>query len=141
MLRNIIFVDTSAIYAICNKSDKHHREAVKFVSHLPPHEKLVISNYVFVETWSLLNNHLGWSAALGFYDDVLSKAFQIIDIQEADILAARRIINKYADQRFSLIDATSFALMEQLEISKAFAFDSHFKIYRQSDGSPFEVFP
>jgi predicted nucleic acid-binding protein len=141
LLRNIIFVDTSAIYAICNKDDKHHQEAVNFVSSLPPYLKLVISNYVFVETWCLLNAHLSWKAALAFYDDVLSKAFHLIDIQEADILASRKIMDKYADQSFSLVDATSFALMEHLGITRAFSFDSHFRIYRKPDRNHFEILP
>jgi len=141
LLKNIIFVDTSAIYAISNKKDKHHQEAVDFVLSLPRKIKLSISNYVFVETWCLLSSHLGWQAALAFYDDVLSKAFHVIDVQEIHLLTARKIMDKYSDHSLSLADTTSFALMEHLGISRTLSFDYHFKIYRKADGTGFEVLP
>ncbi len=141
MLNNIIFVDTSAIYAVSNKQDKHHKQAVDFVSSLPGDIKLIISNYVFVETWSLLNSRISWDAALAFYDEVLSKSFHLIDVSEMQLLSARKITEKYADHALSMVDATSFALMEYMGINKAFAFDYHFRIYRKADGTSFEILP
>jgi len=39
---------------------------------------------------------------------------------------AEKILEKYQDQDFSYTDAVSFALMRELKIGKAFAFDRHF---------------
>jgi len=36
------------------------------------------------------------------------------------------ILRRYKDQDFSYVDAVSFAVMQQREISEAFAFDHHF---------------
>mgnify|MGYP000383640430 CR=1 FL=1 len=43
---------------------------------------------------------------------------------------AKRRIQIYLDQDFSLVDAVNFAAMERLGIKKAFTFDMHFRIYR-----------
>jgi predicted nucleic acid-binding protein len=50
-------------------------------------------------------------------------------------------MDKYADQALSLVDATSFALMEHSGITRALSFDYHFRIYRKADGSNFEILP
>ena len=39
---------------------------------------------------------------------------------------AEAILRQFADQDFSYVDAVSFAVMQQREISEAFAFDHHF---------------
>lgn len=40
---------------------------------------------------------------------------------------AREILLKYIDKDFSYVDATTFALMERLNIQVCFAFDVHFE--------------
>lgn len=42
--------------------------------------------------------------------------------------SAWSIFLKYSDQEFSFTDCTSFALMKDLNLKKAFTFDSHFSI-------------
>ena len=39
---------------------------------------------------------------------------------------ARQILRQYTAQDFSYVDAVSFALMQEVEITEAFAFDRHF---------------
>jgi predicted nucleic acid-binding protein len=42
---------------------------------------------------------------------------------------AVQIVLKYRDKDFSLVDASSFALMERLGLRRAIAFDPHFRQY------------
>jgi predicted nucleic acid-binding protein len=42
--------------------------------------------------------------------------------------AAEAILQQYRDLTFSLVDAVSFALMQQRAIKQTFAFDSHFQV-------------
>jgi predicted nucleic acid-binding protein len=51
-------------------------------------------------------------------------------ITSRDLANARAIAASWADQDFSLIDCTSFALIERLQLDEALAFDNHFRIYR-----------
>ena len=42
---------------------------------------------------------------------------------------AREIIYRYDDRDFSLVDATSFTVMQRLHVTRAFTFDRHFAQY------------
>jgi predicted nucleic acid-binding protein len=139
--KNTIFVDTSAIYALSDKGDQCHQLATQFFASLSPHIQLVISDFVLLESWMLIDRRVGRHPALTFYNDALTGVFDIIKIRRANLLAASRIMEKYADQDFSLADCTSFNLMEYLHINRVFTFDSHFKIYRKTDGTSFEILP
>ena len=48
----------------------------------------------------------------------------------ADLEAAWAIGQRFSDQDFSLVDRTSFALMERLGIRRVISFDSDFAIFR-----------
>jgi predicted nucleic acid-binding protein len=46
------------------------------------------------------------------------------------VVKALDIGRGFRDQRFSLVDRTSFAVMERLGVSRAIAFDDDFVVYR-----------
>lgn len=48
----------------------------------------------------------------------------------ADLEAAWAVGQVFADQDFSLVDRTSFVVMERLGLARAASFDDHFAIYR-----------
>ena len=58
-----------------------------------------------------------------------------------DLEAAWTIGERFPDQDFSLVDRTSFALMERLGISRVISFDADFAVFRYGHGrkSAFEV--
>ncbi len=122
----MIFVDTSAIYAILDQDDKEHNKAkATWVSVLDSGETLLTSNYVLVECCALAQHRLGLDAVRAIEDD-LRPVLKVKWIDEplhriamTASLAARR-------RKLSLVDCSSFALMRQLEVRKAFAFDQHF---------------
>lgn len=123
-----IFVDTSAYYAIFDKSDKNHARAVTFLkTNVLP---LVTTNLVVIETINLANARRGHEDAVKigrkFYDEDLAT---IINISPEDEKRAWQIFKKYSDKKFSLTDCTSFSVMERLKIKQAFAFDIHFTQY------------
>ena len=47
-----------------------------------------------------------------------------------DFRRGREIAQERPDQAFSIVDCTSFALVERLDIRRAFAFDKHFGMMR-----------
>jgi predicted nucleic acid-binding protein len=48
----------------------------------------------------------------------------------SDLRRAWQMRKAFQDQSFSLVDRTSFAMMERLEISKVVTFDHDFVVYR-----------
>jgi predicted nucleic acid-binding protein len=125
-----VFVDTGAWYAIADASDRHHAEAARFYLEQAPTGRLITTDLVVAETFTLIGAHLGREAAVTFWGTLRATRTPIQTIESVDLEAAWRIIESFADQDFSFTDYTSFAIMERLGIDEAFAFDSHFLVYR-----------
>lgn len=88
--------------------------------------RLFTTNYVLVEGHALILNTLGADMARKW---LLSFDIPIIHAQHPDEEHAKEIITKYTDKDFSLCDAISFAVMENIGVSRAFSFDRHFRQY------------
>ena len=85
---------------------------------------------MLVETWLLLNARLGQSAAERFWDGLRGGAARIEPVDTADLERAWSIGQDFADQRFAIVDRTSFAVMLRLGIHRVASFDDDFLIFR-----------
>jgi predicted nucleic acid-binding protein len=137
-----VFVDTSAFYALADKSDRNHRRA-KAAYEVLIGERLLTSDHVLVEGRFLLGSSPGREAAIRFWDALRAGIVAVLDVTHDDLERAREILGQFPDQAFSLVDATSFAVMEREEIARAFAFDAHYRVYRFGEESRhrFDVVP
>jgi len=125
-----LFVDTSAFYALADRSDRHHAAAVAIFRNELGLDQPVTSDHVVVETWYLIRARLGRPAAMRFWDALASGIVAILGITAQDFWRGRVIARQWADQTFSIVDCTSFALIERQGITRAFAFDAHFRVFR-----------
>ena len=128
MKNNTLFVDTGAWFALADKSDQHHSQAVKvYPKLLSSCHHLTTTNLVIAETYILIRHALGHQPAIRFLKSIAASP-RVIKIYSDSALeeAAESILWKYQDQAFSYTDAVSFALMEQYNIMEAFSFDQHF---------------
>lgn len=121
------FVDTSAWYAAADRGDASHPRAVELLSR---GESLVTSDHVLIETWTLLRHRLSRAAAERFWDGLRRGAALIENVTLADLERAFAMSRDFSDQDFSIVDRTSFAVMERLGIHTAVSFDDDFAIYR-----------
>ncbi|MEW5825432.1 MAG: PIN domain-containing protein [Candidatus Bipolaricaulota bacterium] len=128
-----VFVDTSAFYALADGSDRNHRRAKAAYETLIG-DGLSTTDHILVECWFLLGSRLGRDAAIRFWDALRSGIVSVLDVTHDDLERAREILSRFPDQTFSLVDATSFAVMEREGIARAFAFDAHYNIYRFGEG-------
>lgn len=125
-----IFVDTSAWVGVLSQRDKFHTQASRrYKRLLEDYTHLVTTNLVIAETFSLVRNTIGLEPSLTFMQTVQNSS-RLIQIYSEPALdsAALAIIRKYSDQHFSLVDAVSFALMQQREIQDTFSYDFHFAV-------------
>lgn len=122
-----VFIDTSAFYAVIDEDDRHHARARE---RLASGESLMTTDLVLSETWRLTRDRLGQTAAERFWAGLRAGAAAIEHVTPADLDVAWRIGEAFADQELSLVDRTSFAVMERLGVHRAVSFDDDFAIYR-----------
>jgi uncharacterized protein len=122
-----LFADTSALYAALDRSDRHNARAKEI---LAEGGRLTTTNHVLVETWRLTRVRLGRPAAEGLWGGLRAGGAAIETVLPGDLDAAWRIGEAFPDQDFSIVDRTSFAVMERLGITSVATFDNHFAIYR-----------
>ena len=124
---NTVFVDTSAFLAALDKGDKFHPEAANKWSALATGKtELWTTDYVRLESWSLIQRRLGAEAVMSFQDDwlPLCKIYEVGRDGFERAAAQWRIAQR---RNLSLVDLTSFDAMRQLAIRTVLAFDQHFQ--------------
>jgi predicted nucleic acid-binding protein len=122
-----LFVDTSAFYAAAYAGDSSHARARDI---LAVGEALLTTDHVLVETWLLLRSRGGRTAAQRFWGALRGGLATIETVLPGDLDRAWQIAEAFADQDFSIVDRTSFAVMERLGLTAAASFDDDFAIYR-----------
>lgn len=125
-----IFVDTGAWLAIVDKSDSLHKQAQQiYASVIRSGSILVTTNLVVSESYTLIQRRIGQKVAVQFLSSVQNSPRLLVIYSDSKIETdAQKFLRQYADQKFSYVDAVSFAVMKQREIVEAFAFDHHFLI-------------
>jgi predicted nucleic acid-binding protein len=120
----LVFVDTSAFYALADSGDAHHDHAVSAARMLSEGGgRPFTSNYVVAETHVLVLSRLGHRAARKWLRELSLHVEQVI---EADQEAARALVLAEDGRDYSLTDASSFCVMRRLGVSTAFSYDKHF---------------
>ena len=94
----------------------------------------VTTDHILVETWLLLNSRYGRPAAERFWDGIRRGAARVEIVSAGDLEAAWATGDAFPDQDFSIVDRTSFAVMERLGITKVASFDDDFAVYRYGRG-------
>lgn len=122
----MIFVDTSYWVALRNRRDARHEEAADLLTRYAG-RVLMTSNQVRGETWTYLRRRAGHGAAVAFLDAVEKSArIQILPVEEKHEKTALRWLRQHDEREYSLVAATSFALMRAHRLREAFAFDGDF---------------
>jgi predicted nucleic acid-binding protein len=122
-----VFVDTSAFYAVFDRSDSNHGRAREIWAQLlDDATNLVTNNYVLVETIALLQHRLGLAATRAFHEDVVP-VLSIDWVSEQRHKAGMEAALAAARKKLSLVDCVSFQTMRELGLRTAFCFDNHFR--------------
>lgn len=133
-----VFVDSSVWFASIVARDSDNTRAKAILLGAP---NRVTTDHVVVETWLLLKNRYRRETAEQFWDRIRRGAASVELTTLADLEVAWAIGVAFPDQDFSIVDRTSFAVMERLRITRVATFDDHFAVYRygRSRDHAFEV--
>lgn len=138
----MILVDTGALYALADRRDSHHREALAFFRRTRRREVLAVPHSVMVEAMLFIESRLGPVASRALWDDVVSGVFGLLPVTGEIISKARAIDRRYRDADLGFVDCTCLALCEQHRIETVFTYDRRdFSLYSPSFARALRLVP
>jgi len=121
-----VFIDTSAFLAILDRQEQNHSQARStWEALVQGGDALIVTNYILLETFALVQNRLGPAASRILQQDIVP-ILQVYWVDEASHsagVAALLIANR---RQVSLVDCVSFDTMRRLGLKTVFTFDHHF---------------
>lgn len=124
-------VDTSALVALTRRKDRYHAKARPIAeAYRAAGGRFVGTTLVLGETYRHVLYQLGPERAREYAAALLDDpAYEWLDATVALVRdALRNRLDRFRDQRFSLVDAVSFEVMRREKITHAFAFGRHFEV-------------
>ena len=122
----MVFIDTSAFYAVLDRDDANHPAAKEAWTQLIREAaRLFTSNYVLLETTALLQHRIGVAAVRSFHEDVVP-LLEVDWVTEEGHRAGVEAVLAAGRKNLSLVDCMSFQTMRRLGVHTAFCFDAHF---------------
>lgn len=121
-----VFVDTSFWVALQQRRDTNHERALDLAGAFRS-ARLVTSNLVVGETWTLLRRRDGHGHAIDWLNRVRSAPSMKLERIAPELEdEAWAWLGVHDERVYSFVDATSFALMRRLRLREVLAFDSDF---------------
>ena len=113
--------------------DLSHDRAVRLLGNHAG--RLTTTDHVLVETWAIARSRHSRTAADALLETILGRNLsEVLTATPDGIRMALRIGELFSDQDFSMVDRTSWAVMERHGIEEAVAFDADFAVYRYGPG-------
>ena len=122
-----VFVDTSAFYALVSETDQEHATARAIREQLKREAApLLTTNYVLLESVSLLQRRHGMGAAKRF-GDLVGEEVDVVWITESQHRAAWEHWKQRGIRGLSLVDCSCVVVMHELGVRRVFGFDEQFR--------------
>ena len=128
----MIVVDTSAIYALLDRNDGRHKDAINWYQGVD--EDLATTPLVLAETDHLASARAGPEATRAFRRDVAAGAY-LVEWWSSTAAESAELAERYEDLGLGLTDASLVALASRLETIRVATFDErHFRVVRPLSG-------
>lgn len=125
-MAQLIFVDSSFLYAGAVPEDPHHRDAPELQKSFGA-LRMITTNHVRGETWTLTNRRKGHRRATLLVDSMARTGrLEVAHVQPDLEEQALAWLGAHDEHEYSFVDATSFAFMRANRITDALAFDGDF---------------
>lgn len=122
-----VFLDTSGVLAYLDASDQEHPLAAQSIRQVVEWgSPLVMTDYVRLESWALIQRRMGLAMLETFRNAVLPRCEVEVVGQEGFARVSGQCL--VAQRRtLSLVDVASFDCMRRRGLKRALAFDAHFE--------------
>ena len=135
-----ILADTSFLYAIYDRSDKHHEQTREIIN--AGQIEIVLPDVVLGEALYLLKARIGIHGVVKCLNGLVTAQVPLEPITPIDLLRIREITIIYADAQLDFVDCCIMALAERLNITQIFTFDHRdFSIFRPKHCDYLELLP
>ena len=128
---NSLFVDTSGWASFFIQDQPHSRQTVQQLSLArTQNHQIITTNYIIAELVALLDSPLRQprNRVFEIINTIKSRPYiQILHISESIDNSAWELCQKRPDKPWSLVDCSSFIIMQQLNIQNALTTDRHFE--------------
>jgi len=136
----VIVLDTGGWYAALDANEALHGRAVAALASAAPPR--VLSPFVLAELDYLIGTRVGHSAQIALVEEVTRGVYQLDAFTADDVAQARRIMERYADLRIGLADASVVVLAQRHRTVDLLCTDErHFRALRGAGGKPFRLLP
>jgi predicted nucleic acid-binding protein len=124
-----VFVDSGAWIALALSRDPLHPQArARWELLQGAGAKLHTSVPVMVETFTYLDRKATRDAALMWKESIYKLGLRILACELRDLEQAWEYFRRPDLHKLSVVDATSFVIMQRARIRLAYAFDHHFAV-------------
>jgi predicted nucleic acid-binding protein len=136
-----ILIDSSFLYALFDRDDEKHSQALNWASHQTDYQPLV-PQVVLGEVMFLLDRNGGVPVTLQFLDRFTAADYVLESIIMPDLQRVREIRATYASSRLDFVDCCIMALSERRGITQVCTFDRRdFAIFRPRHCDYLELLP
>lgn len=126
-----LFVDTAGWGNLVDRSQPHHADASAIYRHAKQQRRAIVtSNYVLTELVALLTSplRLARPQLIAFVNGLKTSPYvQIVHVDATLDAHAWQLLTQRQDKAWSLVDCSSFVLMQQRGIRDSLTTDHHFE--------------
>jgi uncharacterized protein len=136
----VIVLDTGGLYAALDGNEALHGRTVAALAAASPPR--VLSPFVLAELDYLIATRVGHDAQMALLDEVTRGVYQLEPFSGEDVSEAQRIMERFADLRVGLVDASVVVLARRHRTLDLLCTDErHFRALRGIGGKPFRLLP
>jgi predicted nucleic acid-binding protein len=136
----VTIADTSGLLALFNAAEPEHETVGRLVADLD--DTVVVSPYVVAELDYLVATRVGVDAELAVLAELAGGAYELAQLDAADVARASLLIERYRDQAVGLSDASIVVLADRHRTREILTLDHrHFEVLRPLSGGRFKLVP
>ena len=136
----MIVLDTSGLLAALFPDQKRHRECAEALREAEP--PFLLTPFVLAEVDSLISKLAGVEVELELLGEIAAGAYDLVPFGPEEIGACRALIDRFADQRIGLADASIVIAARRFEARDVLTLDErHFRVLPGPRGRPLRLLP